>query len=495
MPNIIAAIDLGSNSFHMIVARMEDGHLQVLDRLREMVQLAAGLDEKHKLSEASQARALECLARFGQRLDHIPSSRIRIVGTNTLRQARNDQEFLRHAARVLGHPVEVISGMEEARLIYLGVAHSIAEVEGQRLVVDIGGGSTELIIGERFEPLSMESLGMGCVSMALSYFADERVRENDLNAAELAVNLKLEPIVLKFREVGWEQVVGASGTIRSIHDIVTMEGWSSDGITLTSLHQLRDALLVEGKATAITKRWQLHPARARVFTGGFVILHGLCKALGVQRLQVADGALREGLLYDLMGRIRHEDVRHRTVQALSRRYNLDSAQAERVAATAQALLLQVHIQWELIDEDYDYILEWAARLHEIGLVIAHSQYHKHGAYIIQNADLPGFSRSEQTVLAALIRSHRRKFSAKAFAVLPDEKTKSVQRLSILLRIAVLLHRGRSRQPLPSVNLQVSDQHLILVFPEGWLAAHPLTLADLAQEAGYLKKAGFDFEFI
>jgi exopolyphosphatase/guanosine-5'-triphosphate,3'-diphosphate pyrophosphatase len=478
----------------MIVAQMENGHLQIVDRLREMVQLAAGLDEKNKLSEAAQARALDCLARFGQRLRHMPSSRVRIVGTNTLREARNGQEFLRQAETVLGHSVEVVSGMEEARLIYLGVAQSIADVEGQRLVIDIGGGSTELIIGEKFEPLTLESLGMGCVSMALKYFPDGYLREADLRAAELAVSLKLEPIALAFREIGWQPVVGASGTIKAIHEVVTTEGWSLDSITMDSLHNLRHALLEEGKVTNIAKRWQLHPARAFVFTGGFTILLKLCETLAINQLQVSEGALREGLLYDLIGRIRHEDVRHRTVASLTRRYSLDNAQAERVAATAHDLLAQIGADWGLVDEEYTYMLDWAARLHEIGLAIAHSQSHKHGAYVIQHADLAGFSRSEQTILATLIRAHRRKFPSKYFAALSPDITEPVKRLSVVLRIAVVLHRSRNRQPLPTLQAKVKESCLKLLFPTGWLSAHPLTLADLAQEADYLRKAGIDLHY-
>jgi exopolyphosphatase/guanosine-5'-triphosphate,3'-diphosphate pyrophosphatase len=294
--------------------------------------------------------------------------------------------------------------------------------------------------------------------------------------------------------MGWQSVVGASGTIKAIHEVVTTEGWSLNNITLASLRKLRGALLAEGKVANIAKRWQLHPARAFVFTGGFIILLKLCENLGINHLQVSDGALREGLLYDLIGRIRHEDVRHRTVVSLTRRYSLDNVQAERVAATAQDLLIQVGADWGLVDEEYIYMLDWAARLHEIGLAIAHNQYHKHGAYVIQNADLAGFSRSEQTILATLIRVHRRKFPSKIFAVLSQDITEFIKRLGVLLRIAVVLHRSRSRQPLPAVKASVTGFCLELVFPTGWLAAHPLTLADLAQEADYLRKADFDLQY-
>jgi exopolyphosphatase/guanosine-5'-triphosphate,3'-diphosphate pyrophosphatase len=494
VPDTIAAIDLGSNSFHLIVTRLTDGHLQVVDRLREMVQLAAGLDNKQRLSAEAQAKALDCLARFGQRVRHIPHSRVRIIGTNTLRQARNSQEFLAKAETSLGHPVEIVSGIEEARLIYLGVAHSIADTEGRRLVVDIGGGSTELIIGEKFEPLHLSSLNMGCVSMTRRFFASGRIREIDLCAAELTVSVNMEPITLGFQDLGWSSVIGASGTIKTIQDIVLSEGWSREGITLTALQRLRTALLETEKVTTIAERWNLHPARAQVFTGGCIILHGLCQTLGVEHLQVADGALREGVIYDLLGRIAHEDVRDRTIATLCRRYNVDLEQAERVATTARHLLLQAQVDWGLEDEELAHGLEWAARLYEIGLIIAHSQYHRHGAYLLRHADMPGFSRSGQGLLAALVEGHRRKFPETVFAALHQDIVKPARYLCVLLRFAVVLHRSRSRQPLPSLRLQVKGPSIRLEFPLGWLEEHPLTRADLDEEARYLKKAGFTLSY-
>jgi exopolyphosphatase/guanosine-5'-triphosphate,3'-diphosphate pyrophosphatase len=492
--DIVAAIDLGSNSFHMIVARIANGQVQTLDRLREMVQLAAGLDSRNRLSEESQLRALDCLARFGQRLRQIPPEQLRVVGTNTLRQARNSTVFLARAEAVLGHNIETISGQEEARLIYLGVVHNVADVPGQRLVVDIGGGSTELILGEKFEPHHLTSLKMGCVSVSRACFDKGRVTEARLREAELLVQLKLEPVREEFRDQGWQVATGASGTIKAIQDVVKKEGWSREGITLDALRRLRAALLETGRAEAISARWQLEPARAQVFAGGFVVLHGLCEALGVERMEVSEGALREGVIYDLLGRIRHEDVRDRTIATVIDRYDLDKAQAERVSATAWLLLNQVRDAWHLAAEELAHHLEWAARLHEIGLLLTHDQYHKHGAYILEHADLPGFSRSDQLLLASLVRRHRRGFPGKAFAHLPRELALLAQRLCVLLRLAVVLHRGRSRQALPTLNLRVDRQRLELCFPEGWLDANPLTRADLTSEARYLKKAGFRLEF-
>ncbi|MDG4555052.1 MAG: Ppx/GppA phosphatase family protein [Candidatus Competibacter sp.] len=492
--DVVAAIDLGSNSFHLIVARIANGHVQVLDRLREMVQLAAGLDNRNRLSEESQQRALDCLARFGQRLRHLAPEQLRIVGTNTLRQARNSTGFLSRAEQVLGHNIEIVSGQEEARLIYLGVAHSVADVAGQRLVVDIGGGSTELIVGEKFETRSLTSLKMGCVSLSRACFDDGRISESRLREAELQVRLKLEPVCEEFLALGWRVATGASGSIKAIHEVIMKEGWSRDGITLEALRRLRAALLESGQTAAIAARWQLEPARARVFTGGFVVLHGLCEALGVTRMEVSDGALREGVIYDLLGRIRHEDVRDRTIAAVIDRYGLDRAQAERVSATARALLSRIEDRWGLAAEEWAHNLDWAARLHEIGLLLTHDRHHKHGAYILQHAELPGFSTSDQTLLAALVRRHRRGFSASAFKHLPKEVAPLTQRLGVVLRLAVVLHRSRSRQPLPPLELRANRRRLDLRFPAGWLDNHPLTRADLTAEARYLKKAGFRLEF-
>lgn len=492
--DIVAAIDLGSNSFHMIVARINNGQVQILDRLREMVQLAAGLDSRNRLSEESQLRALDCLARFGQRLRQIPPEQLRVVGTNTLRQARNSVVFLTRAEAVLGHSIETISGQEEARLIYLGVVHNVADVPGQRLVVDIGGGSTELILGRKFDSHHLTSLKMGCVSLSRACFDKGRVTESRMREAELLVQLKLEPVCEEFRDQGWQVATGASGTIKAIQEVVKKESWSHEGITLESLRRLRAALLETGRVETLSARWQLEPARAQVFAGGFVVLHGLCEALGVERLEVSEGALREGVIYDLLGRIRHEDVRDRTIATVIDRYGLDKAQSERVSATAWILLNQVRDAWRLTGEELAHNLEWAARLHETGLLLTHDQYHKHGAYILEHADLPGFSRSDQVVLATLVRRHRRGFPAKAFEHLPREFAPLAQRLCVLLRLAVVLHRGRSRHALPLLNLQVDRQRLELHFPEKWLDANPLTRADLSSEAHYLKKAGFRLEF-
>jgi exopolyphosphatase/guanosine-5'-triphosphate,3'-diphosphate pyrophosphatase len=474
----------------MKVARLVDDQFQVLDRLREMVRLAAGLDERNRLSDEARARGIACLERFGQRLRSVPSGNIRVVGTNTLRRARNGQRFLKQAERALAHPVEVISGLEEARLIYLGVAHSTVGVDGKRLVMDIGGGSTELILGEQFEGRRLESLFMGCVSMTQRFFGDGRITKKALHKAEMAARLELEPVRWEFTPDQWEVATGASGTIRSIRAAVQSAGAGMQGITREGLKRVRDAMIEAGSVDCLSDRLGISPERAPVFPGGFAILYGAFKSLGIERMGVSDGALREGLLYDLLGRLRHEDVRERTVLGLEQRYVIDTGHAGRVSNSALALYEQVGPLPGVSDSDCRNFLNWAAHLHELGLSVSHTQYHKHGAYLLHHADLAGFARGEQRLLAVLIRGHRRKFPKSAFKDLPGEIRGAAVCLCMLLRLAVLLHRGRIATRSPAPKLKVRNRTWTLAFDAGWLDAHPLTHTDLEEEARYLKAAGY-----
>jgi exopolyphosphatase/guanosine-5'-triphosphate,3'-diphosphate pyrophosphatase len=491
-PRTFAAVDLGSNSFHMIVARSMNGQLHVLDRLQEMVRLAAGLDERGNLDKASRERALACLARFGERLRGMPRGAVRAVGTNTLRRARNAPKFLKAARDALGHPIEIISGQEEARLIFQGVVRDLPESSARRLVIDIGGGSTEFIIGQRHEPLLAESLHIGCVGSSLDYFADGRVTAKAWKRAATAARLELEPIESAFRARGWEAAFGASGTIRTIGAVLRGQGWTHGEITPDALQRLRESMLAVGDAARLEFDG-LSPERAPVFPGGVAILTAAFEALGIERLDVCDGALREGLLYDLVGRVRQTDVRSRTVAALCERYQVDAGQAARIERTAQACLAQVARAWEL-DAAHAQMLAFAARLHEIGLAIAHTKYHRHGAYLVEHSDLPGFSWQEQRLLAVLVRGHRRRFPHEVFEPLSDGERRIAKRLTALLRLAVLLHRGRAQAELPRFTVRVRKRTLTLAFPRGWLKKNPLRLADLTQEAEYLKTARLELQF-
>ena len=489
VPETVAAVDLGSNSFHMIVARLDNGQLKVIDRLRETVRLGAGLDNRKRLTPEAQQLALDCLSRFGQRLRALPQGAVRAVGTNTLRQVRDGGEFLRAAEAALGHPIEVIAGREEARLVYLGVAHGLAAGHEHRLVVDIGGGSTELILGQGMKPRQRESLFMGCVSISQKFFPQGRVTQQAMDAAVTACRLEIRPVRTAFEAENWDLAVGSSGTAKAIRNIVQAEGWSERGITRLGLKKLRKALIAAGHVDKVTLQG-LNDDRRPVLAGGVAVLSAVFKALNIEQMRVSDLALREGLLYEMLGIIQHHDTRDRTVASLTRRFWLDETQGNRVAATAIALLEQAAEPWGLDDPEHTHVLDWAARLHEIGLLISHSSFHKHGAYILANADMPGFSRQQQAILAALVRGHRRKFPVAEFDLIGNGAREEARRLCVLLRLAVLLHRGRTSGNKPLIRLRVSGDDIEAGFPAGWFDDHPLTQAELQAEADYLHAAGF-----
>lgn len=488
-PRTLAAVDLGSNSFHMIVAQATEQGFRMLDRMRATVRLAAGLDADNNINEKAMVRAMECLAQFGERVRDLPPGSVRVVGTNTLRKARNAWNFITRAEAALGHPIDIISGHEEARLIYLGVSHGLEDEAELRLVMDIGGGSTEFILGRHFEALQMESLHMGCVSHSKRWFSGGRIDAKAMRAAEIAARQELEAIELAYRESGWQSAIGASGTILAVREIVLAEGWSREGITPQSLAKLKQAMIDAGHVDKLELSG-LSEERRPVLPGGVAILSAAFEALGIERMRVSQSALREGLLYDQLGRIHREDVRERTVNGLVARYQVDFAQSERVRATALTLLEQVAQSWELGGEEYKRLLRWASSLHEIGLSVSHSQYQKHGEYLLNNLDMPGFARGEQARLAALVRGHRRKLPLTVFSRLTAEHEKATLRLCILLRLACVLHRRRSAEAVPTLRLTSDNNTLRLGFPPLWLDAHPLTRADLESEAAYLKSGGF-----
>jgi exopolyphosphatase/guanosine-5'-triphosphate,3'-diphosphate pyrophosphatase len=489
LPDVLAAVDLGSNSFHMVVARYSHGQLVIVDRLRETVRLAAGLDDQGRLSRESVSRALHCLERFGQRLSDMKADRVRVVGTNTLRKAKRKGAFLDRARESLGHPIEIISGVEEARLIYLGVAHTTPSEGGHRLVVDIGGGSTELIIGEGLAAKRLESLYMGSVSVSAQHFADGTITEKRMKRARTAAQLEIEPCMARFRRTEWDTAFGASGTMRAVADTLAAQGRPAGQITRDGVEWLLGECLKAGD-TAKLKLPGLAADRQDILPGGLAIMVELFVMLGIETLRVADGALREGLLYDLLGRLTDEDARARSVRAMEARFHVDTAQADRVEATALAFLRQVRADWKLDEPLAETILRWAARLHEVGLDIAHAHYHRHGAYLLANADLPGFPREEQSLLAALVGGHRRKLNPAQIEDLVPPWHLKAELLIVLLRLAVLLHRGRGPRALPEIDLRPKGRSLECIFPKGWLEQHPLTVADLEQEAEFLRGAGF-----
>jgi exopolyphosphatase/guanosine-5'-triphosphate,3'-diphosphate pyrophosphatase len=489
---VIAAVDLGSNSFHMVVARAQHGQPSIVDRLREMVRLASGLNQHGYLDHASQERALACLRRFGQRLRDMRAHQVRVVGTNTLRRARNSDTFLEAAEEALGHPVEVISGIEEARLIYVGVSHHTDIAEGSNLVVDIGGGSTELIIGEGHEPKYLESLSIGCVGVSQEYFDEGRLSEKRFDRARLAARLELQPVAASFKRRGWARALGSSGTVRAAADVAHQLKLVETGVSLEAVEAII-AEMIEVRNVEDLELPGLGPERVPVFAGGIAILAEVMSALKINQMEISGGALREGLLYDMLGRLQDEDARERSIRAMQKRYHVDVEQAQRVESTAATLFDAIADDWQLDDDHYRQLLVWAARLHEVGLDIAHARYHHHGGYLLANADLPGFVRRDQQLLAALVMFHRRKLEDPFLEELPAGWRVPLFKLIVLLRLAALLNRTRSPVDLPRLKLDPGQDLLAVRFPAGWLDANPLTAADLEQEQGWLQARGFELQ--
>lgn len=488
-PEIIAAVDLGSNSFHMIVAELRHGQLAIIDRLRETVRLAEGLSPDGDLSVDAKRRALDCLARFGQRLRDIEAGNVRAAGTATIRRAHADSDFMHNAERALGHPIEIISGLEEARLVYSGVAHSLPPTDGMRLVTDIGGGSTEVILGQSTEPRAMESLHMGCVSMSERFFPNGHVTAEGFAKARLAMRLELRPVKAFFHGVSDLQAIGASGTIRATLAVAQQMGLAETGITLATMESLIETVIGFTSVDDISLKG-LSERRAQVWPGGLAILAEIIDSLRIQEMKVSAGALREGLLYDLLGRLQHEDARERTVSSMASRYNVDSGHAERVADAASRILSQCADSWEIDGDLSPLVLKWAARLHEIGLDISHDGYQRHGAYIAAHAEMPGFPQAEQRYLSILIGGQRHRIDAARFDVLPRTWRETGLKLLIILRLAVLLNRGRSSGTQSNVKVSAQANQLSLRFDPDWLEANPLTAVDLEREQDLLAQIDY-----
>ncbi|MGI9203063.1 MAG: exopolyphosphatase [Woeseiaceae bacterium] len=478
----------------MIVGEVRHGQLTIIDRLKETVRLSEGLKGRGTLSEAARRRALDCLSRFGERLRDMHASSVRTAGTSALRRASDSGEFRQEAELALGHPIEVISGIEEARLIYAGVAHSLPPHDGLRMVLDIGGGSTELILGQGEKPRALESLHMGCVLMTEQHFPKGVLSPANFADARLAARLRLRPVKAFFRNVAGIEVVGTSGTIISSERVARETGIiESSDLTSASIEQLINRV-IEFDNISNLKLPGLSERRAQVWPGGLAILLELLEVLRIKQLRVSDGALREGLLYDHLGRLQHEDARERSVFALANRYNVDQEQAARVAHTGRQLLRQVAADWNLRTPLSQNMIDWSARLHEIGLDISHNGFQRHGAYIAENADLPGFPYSEQKLLAWLVATQRSAFDKSLLRLLPKSWQDHARKLSVLLRLAVLLNRSRGPLDLTGIKASAGDKVLRLSFPKKWLSDNPLTIAELNREQAFVKTIGYHLEY-
>jgi exopolyphosphatase/guanosine-5'-triphosphate,3'-diphosphate pyrophosphatase len=490
-PEVIAAVDLGSNSFHMIVARVDEfGNLTMLDKLKEMVRLRGGLDANNNMDEEVAERALDCLQRFGDRIRHLEPQAVRAAGTNTLRSMKTSAAFLKKANKALGHRIEIIPGREEARLVYLGVSHTLSDDKGKHLVIDIGGGSTEFIIGKRFEPKRLESLNFGSVSVTKRFFPNGDLSVHKWQTANTVLRLEIMPIQRDYSASNWKQATGSSGTIKAARAIIQELELEKFGVTLKALYDIRDRMINMGNIDDIDLPG-LKSDRAPVFAGGLAIIIAVFESLEIEEMTVSDGALREGLLYDMLGRINHEDVRYRSVQDLMYRFNVDTEQASRVRETAIHCYKQVRKDWNLLKKR-KLTLGWAADLHELGLSITHDKHHLQGGHILEHADIPGFARRRQHWLSIMVQSHRKNPDMELFETLPEDERKTIFYLSILLRLAVLLHRSRQDvEILPEVEGSADSLHLRC---QDDIKNHALIEADLMQEKEWLSDVGFKLYF-
>jgi exopolyphosphatase/guanosine-5'-triphosphate,3'-diphosphate pyrophosphatase len=490
---LVAAVDLGSNSFHLVLASYDGGALRVIDRLKERVFLADGLDSKNRLSEDAMERAMQCLRQFRQRLEGIPAHDVRTAATNTFRVTREPADLLARAEAELGHRIELLSGEEEARLIYAGLRYDVGREQQRLWNIDIGGGSTEVAAGTGAEPEIAESLRMGSSSWSRRYFPKGRIKSKAMSKAILAARHKLAPIVPSLLDVPPALVTGSSGTVLSMARILAQTELTDGDVHLKALHTLRDDILRFDHLDDF-KLPGLKAGRRPTFLGGLAILIGVMEGLALPRLSTSDGALREGILLDLLGRRGLKNRRASTVAALGGRYSVDPKHAARVAETSCELFDAVQGQWGLDPKQHRPLLDWAARLHEIGLAVRHTGFHRHGAYLLQNSNLAGFSNSEAELLARLVRRHRQSFELHHLDDLRAADREPIARLILLLRFATRLHRGRTDDmPCPMVS-DVDQNGLELRFPDGWLEEHPMTGVDLENEERVWEGCGLELRY-
>ncbi len=491
MEQLLAAVDLGSNSFRLSIGRVEqqDGIAQIyaIDRLKESVRLAAGLDDDKYLDEEAVERAVAVLKRFGERLEGFHPNRVRAVATNTFRIARNTAEILPRVEAALGFPIEVIAGQEEARLIFSGISHELPPSPNRRLMIDIGGGSTEVIIGKDFTPLHMASLPMGCVSYTRRYFPDGCITAERMEQAILAARRELEVISAPYRKTGWQEAYGSSGTAKGLLAVLAESGMSVKGITLPGLEKLAARLIKDGRVI-LQDLPGLKPDRALVLAGGLAIMAAAFQELKIKVMAPGEGALRVGVLYDLLGRDSQHDKRDETVRQFKKRYHVDTRQAERVKQMAMYCFDQLKLPDTGEEEDMRRMLGWAGDLHEIGISITHDDYHKHSAYILEHADMPGFSNDDQRMLAFLALGHQGKLSK-----LKNHHPGKNQWITLLcLRLAVLFSRRRTNADPPPLGLASKGKRIALHLSENWLESHPLSAYSLENEQHEWHKTGYEF---
>lgn len=493
--NLLAAVDLGSNSFRLSVGRIEErngeAHVFAIDRLKETVRLAAGLDDNKILSDEAIQRAVGVLKRFSERIQDFHPSQVRAIATNTFRVAKNREILLQKAEEALGFPIQVVSGPEEARLVFSGVAHELPISDKNRLVIDIGGGSTEFIIGKGYQAVLVKSLLVGCVSFTKLYFPGGSVTAEAFKKAEINARNQIQVLSKSYRKLGWAEAFGSSGSAKAIVAVLQASGFSERGITLEGMEKLKKVLIKTGSANS-PLLLDLKDDRIEVLPAGLAIMMAAFKELKIQQMNQGEGALRVGVLYDMLGRKTDSDIRAGTVAQYMHRYRVDTRQAARVRLLAEALygpaLTLSKKEQEEWPHDLRLLLSWACDLHEVGLSISQSSYHRHSSYVLQYADMPGFSKDEQTILSRLNLLSQGKLSKADINALADEEWQAI----LCMRLAIMLLRNRQAIHLENLALEIKDKHICLSVSKRWLANHPLTEFSLNNEKQDWEGSGFKF---
>ena len=484
---LLAALDLGSNSFRLEIGRFHAGHIERVEYLKETVRQGAGLDENKVLSQAAMERGWDCLARFAERLHGFTKQQVRAVATQTLREAKNRDEFLRRAQSILGFTIDVVHGQEEARLIYQGVSRLLPESEEKRLVVDIGGRSTEMILGQGYVPRRLESYRLGSVAWSTRYFPRNQFTAAAFKTAEVAAKAVLDEALDTFPPSDWTIAYGSSGTVGAVAEALAANGWASGVVTRSGLDWLTDKLIKAGSADNLRMEG-VKEDRKPVIGGGISVLRAIFDLFGIEQMLPTQGALRQGALYDLIDReSQGGDVRERTVNWLSDRFSVDPAQAQRVSEVSMALFAQVAASNDL-NERYSQKLAWAARLHEIGTHISHDRSYHHGAYILDNVDARGFSIPELHRMSQLVLGQRGKLR-KLEQSLNDEL---FAKQLVSLRLAVLLCHARQMPEHQSVKLSFKGNSFKLTTNPGWSRRYPQSAWLLQEEVQAWQKTAWKF---
>ncbi|GAA5136121.1 guanosine-5'-triphosphate,3'-diphosphate pyrophosphatase [Thalassotalea piscium] len=483
---LYAVIDLGSNSFHMLITRQLADSVQVVDKVKRKVRLASGLDSNNLLNQSAIARGLECLSFFAERLQDIPPENIRIVATATLRLATNRASFINAANTILGHKVTLLSGLQEAESIYLGVAHTSSSAK-EKLVVDIGGASTELIIGSGFTIEHAISIDIGCVTFNAKFFEEGQLSPLKIEQAINYAKQQLAPYVAQYQSLGWQVVLGGSGTMQALAEILIFEKQPS--LILYSFLQRIKLALTEFECIDDIVIEGLTSERVPVFVSGLTILIALFEALKIEQLQLSSGALREGLLYEMLPNSRQIAIRQRTVSGLSLKFHIDTLHAQRIQKQVTTLLESFAPAWQLVDKNEIELLHAATALHEIGLLLEYKRHQQHGAYLLNNADIPGFEQPERQFIAALVKLYKGGIDVTLLKSLSAVSFQHACYYLTILRLAIILCRRRQDDVLPSYQTKVENNTIFLCLPNQWLAQHPLIADELLQENKELKKIG------